>query len=151
MEHSKYVVFKIATEFYGIDIMHVYSIEKNIPIMPVPKTRENVEGLINLRGEIIPIFNLRKKLKRISDGDNYLILINRNDKKVALIVDKVTEILEIPDRYTEYTPEIVKNIDTRYISMISNINNRMIVILDIEGVLSAEEEEHLDEARSSLE
>lgn len=142
------VVFKIAKEEYGVDIMSVNGIEKYQEVVKIPNAPEYVDGIINLRGEVLPVFSLRKKfhLEDIEKDDKTKIIVAfANDMKIGFVVDSVVEIISIDEADIEATPKILTGIDRRYIKSVAKVGERMIILLDIELVVTDEEKISLGE------
>jgi len=135
----QFVIFKLEEEEYGVDILKVKTIEKMTRIARVPKTAHYVEGVINLRGEVVPIIDLRKKFnlpKSVETDNTRIIIVSIEDITVGLIVDSASEVIEIPKEFIEEAPELVGNIDQSNISSIGKVNERIIILLNIERILS---------------
>ena len=142
MASTKQVVFHLDNEEYGVDIMKVNVIEKYQEIVQVPNSPEYVEGIINLRGEILPIFNLRKKFglkEKLVDENTKIIVVFLGQMKVGFIVDSVSQIINIDDTQTEAAPRIVTGVSRRYIQSVAKVDERMIVLLDVDLMLEDEE------------
>lgn len=136
------VVFKIDKEEYGLDIMRVNGIEKYQEVVKIPNAPDYVDGIINLRGEVLPVFSLRKKFhlvdKPIND-ETKIIVAYANDMKVGFVVDAVAEIMNIEESDIEPTPKIITGLERRYIKSVAKVEHRMIILLDIELIVSDEE------------
>lgn len=142
------VVFRLDKEEYGLDIMKVNGIEKYQEVVKVPNAPEYIEGMINLRGEVLPIFNLRTKFsleKKAYDDETKIIVVYTNDIKVGFIVDSVAEILQIDEENVEAAPAIVAGINRKYIKSVAKIEDRMIVLVDIDLLVTDEEKITLGE------
>lgn len=142
MASTKQVVFHLDHEEYGVDIMKVNVIEKYQEIVKVPNSPEYIEGIINLRGEILPIFNLRKKFglkEKPVDENTKIIVVFLGQMKVGFIVDSVSQIINIEDTQTEPAPKIVTGVNRRYIQSVAKVDERMIVLLDVDLMLEDEE------------
>jgi purine-binding chemotaxis protein CheW len=142
------VVFRLDKEEYGLDIMKVNGIEKYQEVVKVPNAPEYIEGMINLRGEVLPIFSLRKKFNledKAIDDDTKIIVVYTNDIKVGFIVDSVAEILQIQEEDVESAPAIVTGINRKYINSVAKVENRMIVLVDIDLLVTDEEKITLGE------
>lgn len=153
MASQQQVVFKLDNEQYGIAIMKVYGIERFQEILNIPNTPSYIEGVINLRGEVLPIYNLRKRFNlahREVDGDTKIIITKANDLQVGFIVDSVSEIINIDEEQIEATPNIITGIDRKYINSIAKIEDRMIILLDVDLVLSEEEYEGIKGSTSGV-
>lgn len=151
-DYLKPVVFKLGKESYGVDINLVSSIEKQINIVPVPNSLKYIKGIINLRGEVIPVFSLRKKFNLDDvqeDGEN-LIIVKLPDMTIALEVDEVDEIHDFDKASIVDMPAIVKNEDLRYFDRVANIEGRLIVLLDIQYFLSEGERQTLKKMTEDL-
>jgi len=143
------VIFKLDKEEYGLDIMKVNGIEKYQDVVKVPNSPQYIEGIINLRGEVLPIFSLRKKfslMERKVDDDTKIIVASTNGMKVGFVVDSVVEILHINEENVESTPKLLTGIDRKYIKSVAKLNERMIILLDVDLILSDEEKISLGEA-----
>lgn len=136
------VVFKIDKEEYGLDIMKVNGIEKYQEVVRIPNSPEYVDGIINLRGEVLPVFNLRRKFHlpaKEVDDETKIIVAYTNDMKVGFVVDAVAEIINIEEENIEKTPRILAGVNRKYIKSVAKVTNRMIILLDIDLLVSDEE------------
>jgi purine-binding chemotaxis protein CheW len=144
---TKQVIFTLDGEEFGFDIMIVNAIEKYIDLIPVPNAPSYIRGIMNLRGDVIPIFSLRKKFnlqEKEIDEDTKLIITKSNGVLMAFEVDGVKEIIEIPTNSISETPAIVKSLDTTYIQSVANLNGRMILLLNHNGILTSKEQEKIE-------
>ncbi len=142
MEGTKQVIFKLGEEEYGFDIMLVNAIETYTGVVPVPNAPENILGILNLRGEVIPVFSLRAKfgLSEQASAESQLIVTRTKNMLVGFQVDSVREIVEIQGKQISEVPVIVKSEKTAYAKAVANINGRMVILLDHEGILNAVEQ-----------
>jgi purine-binding chemotaxis protein CheW len=143
------VVFKLDKEEYGLDIMKVNGIEKYQEVVKIPNSPDYIEGMINLRGEVLPIFSLRKKFDlsdKETDEETKIIVAYTNDLKVGFVVDSVQEILQINEEDVEVAPPIVTGIDRKYIKSIAKVEDRMVTLIDIDLIVTDEEKISLGEA-----
>jgi len=128
-------------EYYGVDISQVQEIIRVGTITAVPNSPSYMEGVINLRGRILPVLNLRKKLsltpKEITK-DSRIVVTEVNGKLLGLLVDSVSHVIKIPSDAVEPAPEEVLEIDTDYITGVCNLDNRLIILLDLERLLKRE-------------
>ncbi len=132
------VTFKLDVEEFGIDILRVQEIIRIMNITKVPNSPEFVEGVINLRGRVIPVVNLRKRLflpHIEKDNKTRVIVVELSDKTVGFIVDEVNEVLRIPRSITEPPPEMTAGIDTDYITSVGKLEDRLLILLDIEKLV----------------
>lgn len=140
------VSFTIENEEFGIDILKVEEIIRILNITKIPNSPEFIEGFVNLRGKVIPIVNLRKRLKinpKEFDNQTRVIVVNINNFTVGFIVDRVREVLRIPSSITEPTPYLTRSVKSEYITGVAKLENRLLILLDLEKILSLEEKEEL--------
>ncbi len=132
------VTFKLDVEEFGIDILRVQEIIRIMSITKVPNSPEFVEGVINLRGRVIPVINLRRRLMLPTiekDNKTRVIVVELSDKTVGFIVDEVNEVLRIPKSITEPPPEMTAGIDSDYITSVGKLEDRLLILLDIEKLV----------------
>lgn len=156
-EEIQLVTFKLAEVDFAIPIEDVQEINRVENITSVPRAPYFVEGVMNLRGNVIPIIDLRKRFEmefRSYDETTKVIIVKLQNKLVGFVVDSVSEVLRVPKDSLETPPEIiVENIDTRFIKAICKLEekNKIILVIDILNVLSYEEKEKLETLMSSEE
>ncbi len=140
----EYVVFKLDNEYYGLRIQVVENIEKMPLITRVPFTKPYLTGIINLRGVVIPIVNLRSRFglsEAAHDEDTRIIIVSSGDIKVGLIVDASSETLQLSEDEIDVSPTIKSAVDEKFIREIGKKDNRIIMLLDLQKVLGLEDEE----------
>lgn len=141
-EELKLVVFTLGKEEYGVQVDRVRTIERMQPITRVPKTPKFVKGVINLRGVVIPIIDLRERfgleVAEYTD-DTRIIIVRQESVEVGLIVDSANDVVDIEDGHIEEPPEIVGGIRAKYLDGIAKLENRLLVLLNLEEVLNKEE------------
>ncbi len=146
VKNNQVVRFMIAGESFGVEISRVHEIVTVPEITKVPDTPDFLEGIINLRGKIISVMDLRKKLRL--DGaqrskKNRILVTEMDGKVVGLIVDEVSEVLRInPDRI-EPPPEMVSSVGAEYITGVGRLEDRIILLLDLGKVLNGNERNNL--------
>ncbi len=136
------VSFKIGDEEFGVDILKVQEINRMLEVTRVPNAPEFVDGVINLRGKVIPIIALRRRFgmeRKESDKNTRIVVVELNGKIVGFVVDAVSEVLRIPRSVTEPPPPIVAGIDADYITAVGKLEDRLLILLDLESVLSGVE------------
>lgn len=136
------VSFKLGEEEFGVDILAVQEIIRMIEITRVPNSPHFVEGVINLRGKVLPVVNLRKRLGlpvTEYSKSTRIIVIELDKKTVGFIVDSVSEVLRIPTAVTEPPPQMVGRVDSEYITAVGKLDDRLVILLDLNRVLSNEE------------
>jgi len=138
------VIFELADEFYGVDIACVESIIKMQEITRMPKSPVFVEGVTNLRGKVLPVIDLEKRFEipgRERDHDTRIMVVNIDQLEVGMIVSAVSEVLTIDDSSVEPAPPIVTTINSNFISGIARIDERLVILLDLNQVLSRAEKQ----------
>ena len=134
-ETRKLVTFSIGTEEYGIDIAQVQEINRMVNITRVPQTASHMEGVINLRGQLIPVVDLRTRLgmPRLEISTNSrIIVVEVLPQRIGLIVDSVSEVVEIPLTHIEAKTDVSIAVQAEYIDGIGKIGNRLIILLRVE-------------------
>jgi len=132
------VGFKIGSEEFGVDILKVQEINRMMMLTKVPNTPEFVEGVINLRGRIIPVIDLRMRLglpHKEADKDTRIIVVELEGNTVGFIVDQVSEVLRIPRSITEPPPAIVGGINADFITAVAKLENKLLILLDLDNIL----------------
>ncbi len=132
------VSFRIANEEFGIDIVKVQEIIRMMEITRVPNTPNYIEGVVNLRGKVTPVVNLRTKLglpTNEKDEDTRIVVVNLEDKTIGFIVDEVKEVLRINSNITEEPPKMVGGISEEYIISIAKMDDRLLILLDLETLI----------------
>ncbi len=140
------VTFVIETEEFAVDILNIQGINMMMDITKVPNSPDFVEGIINLRGQVIPVIDLRKRLKLNQIGytkDSRIIVVEINDKVVGFIVDQVKEVLRIDSGITEPPPPMVSGIGSEFITAVAKLDDRLITLLDLQKLLSEDELENV--------
>ncbi len=145
-EMLQLVSFKLGDEEFGVDIMQVQEIIRMQEITSVPNAPEFVEGVINLRGRVIPIIDLRKRFgleEKSHDKATRIIVVKVDDLTVGLVVDEVSEVLRIPADTVEPPPPIVAGVESEYIRGVGKLEDRLLILLDLSKTLSKEEKASL--------
>lgn len=139
------VSFQIGSEEFGANILKVQEIIRFVTITKVPNSPDYVEGVINLRGRVIPVINLRVKLgmqKKDNDNSTRIIVIEMTNKIIGFMVDSVSEVLRIPKNIIETPPSVVSDINSEYITAVGKLADRLLILLDMEKVFTAEISKH---------
>lgn len=142
------VTFSIGDEEFGVDILKVQEIIRTMEITKVPRAPEFVEGVINLRGKVIPIIDLRKRFgmeTRQHDKDTRIIVIEINKMIVGFVVDSVSEVLRISADTVEPPPPVVAGLESEYIKGVGKLADRLLIMLDLDRLLSREEKNVLSQ------
>jgi len=141
-EVKQYVTFMIANESYGIPVLKVQEIIGMTEIVHVPNSPDFIKGVINLRGSVVSVVDMRKRFhmdEREYDMFTVIIIVEIKDMPVGMIVDSVSDVVDISETDIQNTPHLTAKIDTDFIAGIGQINDKLVIILDIERIFSAEE------------
>lgn len=144
MQSTKQVIFQLGDIQFGFDIMNVITIEKGIHVEPVPNSSKSIQGIISLRGDIIPVYNLRYKfgLEDSAKSENTRFIITTNNgTMIAYEVDKIIRIIQIEPEQQKEVPTIIENSDTSYYNSVVNLDGKLIYLLNNDGILSEEEQD----------
>lgn len=141
LNEQKAIVFQLQDKEYGIIVNNVKSIEKISHITRVPGTFDYIKGVINLRGVVTPIIDLRKRLdipeKEFTEQTRVIIAI-QNEMEVGLIVDSANDVVDFSENDVEPAPNVVGQVDVEYIQGVVKLDKRLIMLLDLGKVLSKE-------------
>ncbi|MBF0608258.1 MAG: chemotaxis protein CheW [Candidatus Magnetobacterium sp. LHC-1] len=132
------VTFTLGSEEYAVDILKVQEINRMTVITIVPNSPQYVEGVINLRGKVIPVVNLRKKFgiaEIDNDSDARIMIVDIRGITMGMVVDSVSEVLRVPSTIVEATPPMATDISTEFINGIAKLADRLIILLDIDKLI----------------
>lgn len=134
----QFLTFSLGAEEYGVDILKVQEIKGYAPATPIPNTPSFIKGVMNLRGTIIPVVDLRRKLS-MDDAEynqfTVIIVVKVAAKVVGLVVDSVSDVLNIPNADVQDSPDLGGHVDVRFVSGMAKVNDKLVMLLDIEKVL----------------
>lgn len=145
------VSFVIDGEEFGIDILKVQEIIRPVPITRVPKAPPFVEGVINLRGRIVPVIDARRRFglpARAADDDSRIVVVELEDRTVGFVMDAVREVIRVDRSVIEPPPELAVGIDADYIRGVAKLDDRLVILLDVERVLADDELDVLDDVEA---
>jgi purine-binding chemotaxis protein CheW len=141
------VVFKVGTEEFAVDILLAKEVVMPREITPVPDTEEFVEGVMNLRGNLVPIIDLRKRLRArasTTQREQRIVIANIDDRMVGLIVDGASEVIRVTDDMIEPVPDVIVEMGAGYVEGVINVDKRFITLIDLRKALSVEVLSELD-------
>lgn len=147
MAEKQFVVFQLSKETYGVDIGQVSEIITMQQITKVPHTIEFIEGIINLRGRVIPVVDLRKRFGLPHDEitrNTRIVVIEIGGNTLGMIVDGVSEVLRIAGDIVEAPPPAITSVDADYLEGVAKLEDRLIILLNLEKVLSKQEQKELE-------
>ncbi|MCM3488012.1 chemotaxis protein CheW [Alkalihalophilus marmarensis] len=134
----KVIVFQLKDEEYAIEVDYIQSIERMQPVTRIPSTYPFVTGVMNLRGVITPIINLRKRFgieEKGLDEATRILVIQKGDIEIGFIVDGANDVIDIPVDKIEPTPEVVGGIEAEYLRGVVKLNKRLFTLLNLEKVI----------------
>jgi purine-binding chemotaxis protein CheW len=139
---GEYLTFILGSEEYGIEILKVQEIRSYEAVTKIANTPEFIKGVINLRGNIVPIIDLRMRFKLSNAQYNdttVVIILNLSNRTMGIVVDGVSDVLELSSAQISPVPELVSNIDTKYLLGLGTADGRMLILVDIEQLMSSQE------------
>lgn len=143
-EMREFVTFRLNQEHYGINIQNVENIEKVLPITRIPYTLNYIKGVVNLRGIIVPVVDLRARFgleKRPANDESRIIIVNLEDNKIGMLVDASSEVLQIAEEDIDASPNVNKEANNEFVKNIGKKNGRIIMLIDLHKVLGIERAE----------
>ena len=153
-ELNQLISFKVGEEVYGVDILNVKEVIKIKEITSIPKAPTFVKGVINLRGDIIPIIDFREKFG-LSNEDytsaTRVIVVEIDERLIGMVVDAVSQVIRIPRENNEPPPPLVGGLSTEYIRGLGKSGEKLIVLVNIQKILSTEEKIDLEGFEKPLE
>lgn len=147
-ELSKVIVFKLRNEQYGVDLQQIRSIERLQSVTEVPQSENFIKGIINLRGEIIPLIDLKERLHGTEAehlDSTRILIIQIGETLVGLIVDAATDVKDIDASQIQPAPPLVGGITKEYLKGVITIEEKLLILLDLEKILGLDEIEALEE------
>ncbi len=146
---QEYLTFVLADESYGIDILKVQEIRGYDAVTKIANTPDFIKGVVNLRGLIVPIVDLRIKFglgKVVYDEFTVVIILNLNGRVVGIVVDGVSDVMNLSGTQIRTVPDIVASIDTKYITGLATVDEKMFILVDIEQLMNSQEMALVDAA-----
>jgi len=146
---GEYLTFVLGEEEYGLDILKVQEIRGYDAVTPIANTPDFIKGVVNLRGKIVPIVDLRIKfdLGKVEYNEfTVVIILNLGERIVGIVVDGVSDVMALKDEQLRDVPSLVTNIDTKYIVGLATVEEQMLILVDIEKLMGSEEMELIDGA-----
>jgi purine-binding chemotaxis protein CheW len=144
---GEYLTFVLGEEEYGIEILKVQEIRGYDAVTPIANTPNFIKGVVNLRGKIVPIVDLRIKFnlgKVAYDEFTVVIILNLSGRVVGIVVDGVSDVMALKDDQLRDVPSLVTSIDTKYIVGLATVEQQMLILVDIEQLMSSQEMALLD-------
>ncbi|MFN7184561.1 MAG: chemotaxis protein CheW [Thermomonas haemolytica] len=138
---GEFLTFTLGQEEYGVDILKVQEIRGYDAVTRLPDAPDYIKGVINLRGTIVPIIDMRVKFRLDAkvDATTVMIVLNVADRVVGMVVDSVSDVVQLSSEQIRPMPDVGTGIDRRYLTGIGALDERMLILLDIEGLMTSSE------------
>ncbi|MHB9093149.1 MAG: chemotaxis protein CheW [Eubacteriales bacterium] len=139
---NQYVVFRLGREIYGLEISSILEIITMQTITEIPGTEDIIEGIINLRGRVIPVFNLHKKFNLAGDEitrSTRIVVVEVGGNSIGMLVDGVYEVVKITDDIVEKPSNILSDIDKEYLAGVAKLEDKLVILLDLAKVLNRDD------------
>lgn len=141
-DSQEFLVFSLGKEEYAVDILKVQEIRSYDNVTQIPNSPPFIKGVTNLRGNIVPIVDLRIKFNLENttyDTQTVVIVVNVKNRVIGMVVDSVSDVMTLPLEMMQDSPEMVTSMDSNFIKGLASVSDRMLVIIDIDLLLTAEE------------
>lgn len=151
-EHRELLTFRLGEEEYGIDILSVQEIRRYEAVTRIANTPEFIKGVINMRGTIVPIVDLRIKFRLGSveyDDFTVVVILNVANRVIGIVVDAVSDVIAVDAEAVRPAPEFGAHLDTDYLDGLATVDERMVIIVDIEALITTPELGLIDDASSA--
>ncbi len=148
VDTNQYVTFLIGNEVYGVEVLRVQEIIGMTRVTQVPNSMHFMKGVINLRGTVVPVVDMRLRFTmEEKDYDNFtvILIVEVKGTMIGMIVDSVSDVVNIPVKDIQDTPHFSANIRTDYIKGIGRIDEDLVIVLDVDKILSHEEIEKIEQ------
>jgi purine-binding chemotaxis protein CheW len=136
------VTFRVGGEEFGLDVFAVHEILRYQAPTPMPRAPEFVEGVLDVRGTLVPVVDLRRRFETPSveyDDDTRIVLVDFNEERLGLVVDSVTEVLRAPETAVSPPPAYIRGLAAEFVRGIVRVGERLVVLIDLDRILSSAE------------
>lgn len=136
------VTFKVGGEEFGLDVFSVHEILRYTGVTPVPRAPAFVEGVLDVRGSVVPVVDLRRRFEVREfafDDDTRIVLVEYSGERLGLVVDSVTEVLRAPETSISPPPAYIRGLAAEFVRGIVRLEQRLVILIDLERILSSEE------------
>ncbi len=150
-EEKQYVTFIIGEETYGVEVLKVQEIIGMTQITHVPNTMSYMKGVINLRGSVVAVVDMRLKFtmqERDYDSFTVIIIVEVRERMIGMIVDSVSDVVSIPVKGIQDTPHFSSKIETDFIKGIGQVDEKLVIILDVDKILTTDELKEIETEKS---
>jgi purine-binding chemotaxis protein CheW len=153
-EDQQFLTFNLADEYYGVDILKVQEIKGYTTVTRIPNTPDYLKGVLNLRGTIVPIVDLRMKFGMGTTEPTpftVVVVVNVRNRVMGFLVDAVSDVLDLNAKNIQPPPELGNAVDITFVAGIGNANDRLVTLLDIDRVLTEDELKNVEDLPEKLE
>lgn len=153
-EDQQYLTFDLADEYYGVDILKVQEIKGYTSVTRIPNTPDYLKGVLNLRGTIVPIVDLRMKFGMgTTEPTSFtvVVVVNVRNRVMGFLVDAVSDVLDLNAKNIQPPPDMGTTVDITFVAGIGNANDRLVTLLDIDRVLTEDEVKAVEDLPGKLE
>ncbi len=143
------VTFRLGAEEFGLDVFSVHEILRYQAPTPVPRAPDFVDGVIDVRGTLVPVVDLRRRFELAeapTDGDTRTVLVEFGGERLGLVVDAVTEVLRVPETAVSAPPQYIRGLAAEFVRGIVRLEGRLVVLIDIDRILSSQERIALEQS-----
>ncbi len=147
------VTFRVGGEEFGLDVFAVHEILRYQAPTPMPRAPEFVEGVLDVRGTLVPIVDLRRRFETpevVYDEDTRIVVVDFNEERLGLVVDSVTEVLRAPETAVSPPPAYIRGLAAEFVRGIVRVGERLVVLMDLDRILSSDERIALAHADPSV-
>lgn len=153
-EDQQFLTFNLADEYYGVDILKVQEIKGYTTVTRIPNTPDYLKGVLNLRGTIVPIVDLRMKFGMgATEPTSFtvVVVVNVRNRVMGFLVDAVSDVLDLNAKNIQPPPELGNAVDITFVAGIGNANDRLVTLLDIDRVLTEDELKNVEDLPEKVE
>lgn len=155
MAELQFVMMKLGQEHYGAHVQQVISVERMLGISPVPRTLDYIKGVVNLRGTVTPVIDLRERVglkessTEVADAQR-IVVVEVDGMMVGMVVDTVEDVISVNEQDIEPAPAVVGGLQAVYLQGVAHVGERLVVLLNLERILSEVEMEQLHEVEKRV-
>jgi purine-binding chemotaxis protein CheW len=153
-DDQQFLTFNLAEEYYGVDILKVQEIKGYTNVTKIPNTPDYLKGVLNLRGTIVPIVDLRMKFGMgVTEPTSFtvVVVVNVRNRVMGFLVDAVSDVLDLNAKNIQPPPDMGTTVDISFVAGIGNANDRLVTLLDIDRVLTEDEVQAVGDLSGKLE
>ncbi|WP_339227290.1 chemotaxis protein CheW [Oceanobacillus sp. FSL K6-2867] len=148
-EVTKYIVFKLNDQSFGVAVQQIISIERLQEITAIPRTSEFIKGVTELRGETTPIIDLKERLmlaESDTTNDTRILVVSIQGMQIGLIVDAATEVVDIDENQIQAAPKLIAGIQETFLKGVAKVDKHLLILLDLDRIVDLNETNELEEA-----